>query len=246
MFRNMFRRKWLFTTLLVFAGTVVLVRLGIWQLDRLEERRAFNEQIEIARSLPALDLNSNVPSAKSIIGMEWRSVQVAGMYDFTNQIALRNRYHEDQLGYHLITPLQFSGMAVLVDRGWIPADGNAVPEDWRAYDESGEITVIGQVRLGLEKPTLGGVEDPPFVEGDRLLVWNNLDLKRIARQQPYPILPVIIQPDVEDGDEVPPIPYQPEQDLTEGPHFGYALQWFTFAGILFFGYPIYLLKQEKV
>ena len=30
----------------------------------------------------------------------------------------------------------------------------------------------------------------------------------------------------------------------EGSHFGYALQWFTFAVILFVGYPFYLKKQE--
>jgi cytochrome oxidase assembly protein ShyY1 len=32
--------------------------------------------------------------------------------------------------------------------------------------------------------------------------------------------------------------------LTEGSHFGYALQWFSFAAVLFFGYPFYLRKQK--
>ena len=45
-------------------------------------------------------------------------------------------------------------------------------------------------------------------------------------------------------DAEPPIPFQPELELTEGPHFGYALQWFTFATILFVGYPFFLRKQE--
>ena len=38
--------------------------------------------------------------------------------------------------------------------------------------------------------------------------------------------------------------FQPDIELTEGSHFGYALQWFTFASILFIGYPFYLRKQE--
>ena len=38
---KMFQRKWLLPTLLVFAGTALCIRLGIWQLDRLEQRRAF-------------------------------------------------------------------------------------------------------------------------------------------------------------------------------------------------------------
>lgn len=243
LFRSLFSRRWWFTTLLVIVGTLVLIRLGIWQLDRLAGRRAFNAQVLAARSMPPLDLNAELPG--NLEEMEWRSVQLAGTYDFENQIALRNRYHQDQPGYHLITPLRFSGMAVFVDRGWIPSDGNSASEDWRAYDEAGEVTIAGQVRLGLEKPAFGGIDDPPFVEGERLWIWNNLDLARIARQLPYPILLVIIQPDAHEGDVTPPIPVQPEQDLTEGSHFGYALQWFTFAGILFFGYPFFLMKQEQ-
>jgi surfeit locus 1 family protein len=61
---------------------------------------------------------------------------------------------------------------------------------------------------------------------------------------PYPILPVYVQPDPDPNDATPPIPFQPEVELTEGSHFGYALQWFTFATILFLGYPFYVRKQE--
>lgn len=238
----MFSRKWLATTLLVFLGTAVCIRLGIWQLDRLDQRRAFNAQVTSMRALPPLDLNAN-PSA-ALTTMEWRAVTVTGEYDFANQIALRNQYHQNQYGYHLLTPLHFDGGTVLVDRGWIPADGNAAPADWRKYDEPGAVTVQGQIRLGQGKPAFGGVADAPPADGSPLWLWNNADVEKIARQMPYPILKVYIQPNVDPADETPPIPYQPEVELTEGPHFGYALQWFTFATILFAGYPFYLRKQE--
>ncbi|HEX2996359.1 MAG TPA: SURF1 family cytochrome oxidase biogenesis protein, partial [Anaerolineales bacterium] len=68
----------------------------------------------------------------------------------------------------------------------------------------------------------------------------------IASQMPYPILPVYIQPKPDPNDTQPPIPFQPEIELTEGPHMGYAIQWFSFAAILFIGYPFYLRKQEAV
>ncbi|MBN2114934.1 MAG: SURF1 family protein [Anaerolineales bacterium] len=239
---KMFQRKWFFATLLVFAGTALCIRLGIWQLDRLEQRRAFNAQFEFARAQPALDLNQEQPG--DIIEMEWRPVKVTGEYDFVNQVAMRNQYYGDQYGYHLLTPLRFSGTAVLVDRGWIPAEGNPVPADWRKYDEPGMVTVAGQVRLGHAKPRFGGIADPLPENGAALEVWNNADLRRIASQMPYPVLPVYIQPEPDADDTEPPIPFQPEVELTEGPHFGYALQWFTFATILFVGYPFFLRKQE--
>ena len=241
--RKMFSREWWFPTLLVFIGTLVLIRLGFWQLDRLEERRAFNAQLELARSQPALDLNQEQP--QNIIEMEWRAVHASGKFDFKNQVALRNEYNGDEYGYHLLTPLLYNGTAVLVDRGWIPADGNSAPEDWRKYDEAGEVHVTGQIRLGQTKPAFGGVDDALPENGTRLEFWNNADISRIASQLPYPVLPVYVQLDANENDLTPPIPFQPEIELTEGPHFGYALQWFTFAAILFLGYPFLLRKQEN-
>lgn len=240
--RRMFSRRWLFTTLLVFLGTALCIRLGIWQLDRLEGRRAFNAQVTSMRAMPLLDLNSG--DAASIETMEWRAVTVSGEYDFANQVAIRNQYYRDQYGYHLLTPLLSNGTAVLVDRGWIPADGNSSPADWRKYDEPGVVTVTGQIRLGQTKPAFGGVADAPPADGSPLWAWNNGDVERIALQMPYPILKAYIQPNIDPADETPPIPYQPEVELTEGPHIGYAFQWFTFATILFAGYPFFLRKQE--
>ncbi len=239
---KMFSRKWLFTTLLVFAGTAVCIRLGLWQFDRLEQRRIFNHQVESMRAAAPLDLNAKLP--ENISTMEWRAVTVTGEYDFANQVALRNQYNGDQYGYHLITPLLFSGTAVLVDRGWIPAEGNAAPEDWRQYDAPGTVTVTGQIRLGQAKPAFGGVADALPENGEMLFVWNNLNVNQMSVQSPYPLLDVYIQPNTNEDNTVPPITFQPVIELTEGSHFGYALQWFTFATILFVGYPFYLRKQE--
>jgi surfeit locus 1 family protein len=239
---KMFQRKWLLATLLVFMGTALCIRLGIWQLDRLEQRRAFNHQVEFMRAMPVLDLNQDQPN--DISKMEWRAVKVQGEYDFANQVALRNQYNGVQYGYHLMTPLRLDGTAVLVDRGWIPADGNSASADWHKYDEAGAMSLTGQIRLGQTKPAFGGVMDVLPENGTRLEIWNNADLERIASQLPYPVLPVYIQPRANENDTEPPIPFQPTIELTEGPHMGYALQWFTFATILFTGYPFFLRKQE--
>jgi surfeit locus 1 family protein len=241
----MFSRKWLLLTLLVLVGSGVCVRLGIWQLDRLEQRRAFNAHIEAMWAEEPLTLTGQ--PTQDLTGMEYRAVQVSGMYDFDEQIALRNRYYQNQYGYNLLTPLLLDdGSAVLVDRGWIPADGNDSPADWRKYDQPGRVTLQGEIRLGQTKPDLGGVPDPTLVPGQtRLDFWNIVNLERIQSQVSYPLLDVFIQPDPDAQDTEPPIPFQPEIELTEGPHFGYALQWFTYAAILVFGYPFYLRRQRK-
>lgn len=244
--RRMVSRKWILTTILVFAGTALCVRLGIWQLDRLSQRRAFNAHYLAVRAESPLDLNR--AGDQDLLSLEYRQAWAEGQYDFENQVALRNQYNGSEYGYHLLTPLVLSGgTALLVDRGWIPADGNENPSGWRQYDEDGIIKVSGILRRGYPKAELGGVMDPTLTpEQTRLDTWNAVNLDRIGGQLPYALLPVYLQLDLQAEDITPPIPFQPEIEITEGPHAGYAGQWFIFAALLFFGYPfIYLRRQEK-
>ena len=243
--RAIFSRQWMLATLLVLAGGALCVRLGIWQLDRLEQRRAFNAHVEAMWAAEPITIDGQ--PEEDLTELEYHVVTVSGRYDFENQIALRNRYFQDEYGYHLLTPLLLDdGSAVLVDRGWIPADGNDGPADWRQYDQPGPVTLEGQIRLGQAKPDMGGVPDPTLTPGQTGLdFWNIVNLERIQKQVPYRLLNVFVQPDVDTGDVEPPVPYQPEIELTEGSHQGYAIQWFTYATILVVGYPFFVRKQVK-
>jgi len=241
---RMFSKHWIIATALVIAGAAVCVRLGIWQLDRLDQRRAFNAQVVSMRALPPLDISAGAPA--DIVSMEYRAVVVTGVYDYDNQVSIRNQYYNEMYGFNLLTPLRLAdGTAVLVDRGWIPADGYATPRDWAFYDGPQQVRVEGVIRLGRAAATFGGVTDPTLEPGQtRLDTWTFVNLERLALQLPYAILPVYIQQTAQ-SDSGQPIPHPEEIDLTEGPHFGYALQWFTFATILVVGYPFYLRKQEE-
>ncbi|MBT3336300.1 MAG: SURF1 family protein [Anaerolineae bacterium] len=243
--RALFSRQWIFATVLVLAGVAFCTRLGFWQLGRLEERRAFNAHVEGVWAMEPLTLTPQLEDDLTLL--EYRAVIVNGTYDFENQVALRNRYFQNEYGYHLLTPLLLdNGSAVLVDRGWIPADGNDTPADWRKYDQPGPVTLQGQIRIGSTKPDVGGVPDPELASGqEKLEFWNIVNLERIRQQLPYPLITIFVQPDVDPEDSEPPIPYQPEIELTEGSHQGYALQWFTYATILFLGYPFYVRQQIK-
>ena len=244
--KRMFSRQWIFTTLLVLLGAVLCIRLGIWQLDRLDQRRVFNAHYQSMLELPPLDLNADATS--DLAALEYRAVTVRGTYDFANQVALLNYYDEGVYGYHLLTPLLLAdGRAVLVDRGWIPADGNGSPEGWIRYEEAAQAEVQGMMRLGVMHAPFGGRADPTLAPGQtRLDFWNFIIFERIGQQMPYAILPVYIQPNPDPADVEPPVPSQPEIEITEGPHMGYAIQWFFFASLLLIGYPFYLRKQETV
>jgi surfeit locus 1 family protein len=245
LFLRIFQRRWLLATLLVFLGTGVLVRLGVWQLDRLEQRRAFNARVAAQVDASPLELDANALSL-DLYDMEYRQVVVTGEYDHSQEVVWRNQVWGGEYGVHVLTPLLISGTgsAVLVDRGFLPASG-AVPEARSEYNVPGTITVEGLLLRGQDEPRFAGVPDPTLSPGQtRLDGWNFINLERIARQVDAPLLPVYIE-QAPDGTNVD-LPYrsQTTPDLTEGPHFGYALQWFAFALILFVGY-LFFVRQHS-
>ena len=101
---RMFSRRWLLTTILVVLAMAVMARLGIWQLDRLAQRKAFNARVQAQLDQTELDLTGE-SQKENLAGMEYLAVHVVGEYDHSQQIALRNQYWQNQWGVHLVTPL---------------------------------------------------------------------------------------------------------------------------------------------
>jgi surfeit locus 1 family protein len=244
--KKMFSRRWLLATLLVIVGVAVLARLGKWQLDRLAQRRAFNARVQAQIDAPPLDL-SGAALKDDLPNMEYHKVTVTGEYDFSQQVALRNQVEGDEWGVHLITPLRIQGAnaAVLVDRGWIPAQ-DFESGDWSKFNEPGTVTVKGVIRDSQSKAEIGPRSDPTLAPGQTSLnAWNFVNIDRIANQIPMPILPVYIQESPDPTWSGQPVRTQPQLDLSEGPHLGYAIQWFAFALLLAGGYPFFILRQER-
>jgi surfeit locus 1 family protein len=241
MFLRLFRRPWIFVTVLVIIAAVVMVRLGIWQLDRLAGRRAFNQQVISQIDQPPLALANEVLSGE-LEALEFRTVRVEGEFDLENTLVLGNQVWEEQIGVHLLTPLKITGTNsyILIDRGWIPF------ADWEnrnlsTYDPLNDVSVegmlrISQTKLGLRDCLDESAGDPPFQ------VWC-LALDDIASYLPYDLLSVYLIQGPEGEQSVPPYLAIPQIEITEGPHLGYAVQWFTFAGILLIGYPFFVRRE---
>jgi len=246
----MFSRRWWWSTLIVFAGISLAIRLGIWQIDRNEKRQAIVNQIQAMQTMPVLELDQ-APIPQDIEDMEYRHVSATGKYDFEHQVALRNQVRSRMTGtdpgYALVTPLILSnGKAVLVERGWIPLENNS-PETWTQYNEPGTIKVEGVISKSMEKGELGSaLMDPTLSPGqERLDFWNFINIPGMQEQLPYELLPIYIQRASSENQEELPYPLVEEPDLNSGAHLGFAMQWFFYAGLLLIGYPIWLKNQNK-
>ena len=244
--RKLISRQWLKTTILVIAAVLVMIRLGNWQLDRLAQRKAFNERVEAQLVADPLNLSPQNLDL-DLYNMEYRNAEVSGEFDHDSQIVLRNQDWQGNLGVHLLTPLIIDGeeRAILVDRGWVPYE-DFTGENLAQFDVHGMVQIEGRIRRSQSKPLIGGRADILPGPGEpALIAWNWINISNISRQIPYELLPVYLVSSP--GSSEVQLPYRNQQDLelTEGSHLGYALQWFTFAAILAIGYPVFVRKEEQ-
>jgi cytochrome oxidase assembly protein ShyY1 len=245
--RTFFNRRWWWTTLLVLAGILLLVRLGIWQLDRRDQRRARNAEIVAQLAVPPISLNDE-PLPADLSAVKNRLATATGEYDLSRQVALTNQVWSTTPGFHLVTPLVLGGevpldgrpVAVLVDRGWLPA-AQLAEEDWNAYDVVGPVEVTGNVKLSQPARNAGSVGQRPAGPKRE---WYRVDISVIETQLPYALLPVYLQ-ETPSGDGSAELPFTTklDHDLSEGNHFSYAIQWFIFAAILAVGYVYFVGKR---
>jgi surfeit locus 1 family protein len=245
MARRLLTRRWIFTSLLVVAGVALCIRLGIWQLDRLAWRQAFNQRVQAQMKAPPLDL-SQAPHPDGWVDLEYRTIQATGTYDFSQEVLLRNQIFDNHLGYHVFTPLKIAGsdLSILVERGWIPVEEAGLPAREKFY-EPGVVTVRGRLRRSLDAPeVIGGATNPTLAPGQsRIEAWSFINIPQIQQQTALKLAPVYVQQQPDPAWTKMPYRELNTPDLSEGPHLGYALQWFAFATILGVGYPFFVRKQ---
>lgn len=218
---------------LLSAG--LFVRLGFWQLSRLEHRRAANREAERGRSGAVIDLNA--PAGPGVNRANHR-VRVTGEYDRRYEIVLRGHVLRELPGVQIVTPLRISGSdsAVLVNRGFFPSpDATFAATD--SLDEPGRIELTG---LALAVPVSSDSGAPMMGNGKE--TWRRLDLPALRKRIPWPLLDVYVLQSPDSA--LPPFPRRLEPPpLDDGPHLSYAIQWFSFATIAVAGGLIFALRK---
>jgi surfeit locus 1 family protein len=220
---------------LSFAGAAVCARLGVWQLSRLSQRRAFNAQLSARLAAPPEPITA-LP--RDTTAGHYRRVSAHGVFDYPRQVVLATRSSLGSPGVHVLTPLRLNdGTIAMVNRGWVYAP-DAITIDgtkWREH-EGDSVTVRGYAE------TWSGRERAPLHDAQRAV--RALDSARVAHLVGAPIRPYFV---AQTSDSTPaadrPVRLG-EPVLAEGSHKGYAIQWFSFALVALIGGS--LLVREEV
>jgi surfeit locus 1 family protein len=197
------------------------ISLGLWQWRKAEAKTALQIELDTRSHDAAIAMSTTLANVDSL---RHHRVILRGTYDASRQILIDNRLHQEQAGYHVITPLQLAGsnMHVLVNRGWLPAPADHQQQPV-AEVPAGEIELSGIA----VQPARRFFNLAPQPTSGWAPVWQNLDLERFRSAVPYPLQPLIIELDA-----AAPGGYVrdwPRPDERADRHRSYALQWFGFA-----------------
>lgn len=217
----------------------ILLRLGFWQLDRAEEKRAlivlFQQQNELGplliKDMMKLDHKFN-----------YRAASVTGKYNLEKQIFIDNKIHQGKTGVYVLTPfkLKNSEYSILVNRGWVPMviDRSSLPE---IKTPKQTLTLNGKLKISSKKPFTVGEQFQSNQGWPALMQWINL--AEIEKKSGLKLLPYILLLDEnEESGYVrnwKPVVMQPEKSTS------YAVQWFALALVLTIIYIVVNLKNSK-
>lgn len=195
-----------------------------WQYERGVDRHARNALIQEQSKLPPVAFRE---LAGDISAYEWRKISIEGTFDDSNQILLRNRYHDGMYGFEQLTLFEFDGRKIWVDRGWVKAGSDAtVPPQLQPTIET-PLVIDGRLRLDSSLPR--GKFFAVSNDSERNLV-SQLDARKGVQTEKFYV-------DLISASESSMNPAVPVElpELSDGPHMAYALQWVFFAGLVIYG-----------
>ena len=233
-------RKFFSPVSLLQSATALILIIGClyaaqWQFGRGQIQADTNKIISANLAKPPLQMVelANLDS----VANQWRTVSIKGNFSGNHQELVRNRYYEGQFGFEVLTLFTaITGENFWVDRGWVAARPSASTPPIVPKPPGGVVDISARIRSeNLSRQLQGSF----FVTKS-----TNPKPKSIAKiqgidAQPYylDLLPSL------DG-KITPLTIIELPELSNGPHFAYALQWLAFAVLALFG-RILLFRESK-
>lgn len=212
------RLRWqasLLLTIFFICFFVLFIGLGIWQLQRVDEKRLWLESRQNAQH-GEHQLIEALPTAAA---QEFATIAIAGQFDQKSAWLLENQTVHGKVGYDLIAPLVMqNGQAILVNLGW---QSNPVLAPW--LGKAGQPVVISGT---LRKPY-----NLPFVS-NFFSAQQNAVIELVPAQFPFSNLNQQWYLQIDPLHPLAQVTHWQSPTTTPEKHFGYALQWFSMAAIL--------------
>ncbi|MFE1328149.1 SURF1 family protein [Streptomyces sp. NPDC058735] len=245
MYRFLLSRQWVILTLIALLLIPTMIRLGIWQMHRYEERTARNERVADALAAKPVPVEALTGPGHTVTSAErYRTVTAKGRFDAEDEVVVRRRTNaDDKVGYHVLTPFVLhDGRVLLVNRGWIPSSGpsqSTFPEV--PAPPSGEVTIKGRL-MPDETTETSGIRN---LEGlpDRQIMLINSEFE--ARRLDARVLGgYIAQTAPEPKGDSPELLGDPGKE-DAALNYAYAVQWWLFSAAVPVGWVVLARREAR-
>ena len=237
---------WKAPLLYVIALLMVLgmLRLGVWQLDRAEQKRELVAQLESLSQQAAVPI-SELFSGDETVSLRFRRVMLKGQYLQDTNFYVDNQVVNGRVGYQIFTPFQLEGSArlVMVARGWVSVGESreSLPD---IVTNSGQVILAGRLNAPPAKPPLWS-DKYSASDGN---VWQYLPMAEVAgllRAKVYPLVVELAASDSNDDQAL--VRKWPEiDDQQVAKHLGYAFQWFAMAFAFFIACLVLVFRGYRI
>ena len=219
------------STLVTLLAIVIMFALGLWQLQRAEQKSTRLVMIEAAATTSPLTLGKIINSREDTRDLP---VRLTGTLNPETYLLLDNKIHQGRVGFEVLALLNTDSGNVLINFGWVAGDPSrqSLPEVELPYALQ---DIQGKVAIPIVNPMASETAD---IVQNWPKVIQQLDLAFIEQVLQVPILPFIVQLDplATSGfvRQWQPVVMSPEK------HIAYAIQWFglALAALMIYGFAL--------
>jgi cytochrome oxidase assembly protein ShyY1 len=234
--RFLLSRRWVMLLLVVLLLAYACLLLGRWQWHRLEAKKAGNAIIRTNRTAAPTPVDQVLRAGVDPPDTDqYAVVSATGTYDPSKTVIVRYQTRDSGAGVDVVVPLvTASGTALIVDRGWFATANQGTTDPSQVPPPpAGKVSVTGWVR----QDAGGGAAH--VVDASTRAISST----EIGRAIGMPTYGGFVQLLTEAPKPATPLAKAQPPDLSNGPHFFYALQWWFFGILALFGYG-YLAWEE--
>lgn len=236
--RFVLSRRWAGYLALAVVFAVACVLLSRWQMARLDEAASTNRLVTRNWTADPMPLDSLLDAGQEWDdSLEYRPVEITGVYDADLQTLVRNRPYNGNPGFEVLSPLRLAdGSVFVVDRGWVRVGSEQDSPDVVPAPPEGEVSVTARLKPG--EGRIDGRSAPAGQIATIQLDDLSSQLDEPVRTAAYGLL---VAEDPAPTEAAPYPALKPVAD--EGLHISYAIQWVLFA-IMGFGGLAWAVRHE--
>jgi cytochrome oxidase assembly protein ShyY1 len=234
--RFLVSRRWLLLLVVVLVLAYACLLLGRWQWHRLESKKTGNAIIRTNQKAAPTPVDQVLrPGENPPDTDQYKVVSATGTYDAGKSVIVRYQTRDGSPGVDIVVPLVTgSGTALLVDRGWFATANQGLTDPAQVPPPpTGTVTVTGWVRQD------AGGSSAQVVNASTRAISST----QIEPAIGLPLYGGFVQLLTESPKPQTPLTLADPPDLSNGPHFFYALQWWFFGILALFGFG-YLAWEE--